>query len=460
MLAPAPPLTTLDRSIEWHLCAKSPHYFITTYCQIYDPAAKDWIPFELWPFQVETLNTIHTNQLVIILKARQLGLTWLVLAYCLWLMLFHAISHILLFSLREIEAIDLASDNRLRGMYRRLPAFLKPHGGIGTDDKKLWTLPNESTARAFATGTGDSYQGTIAFIDEADLIPDLDITLGRIKPTIDAAGKLVLLSRVDKRTPKSPFKTLFQAARLGQNSYVPIFIPWYAHPKRDQAWYDKQAQDMISQDDLWEQYPATEQEALAMGYAGLVFPNFSATENVSLEADYDPNYPVEWWVDVGFTNPTAILFAQWRPHRGFPDCVCVFDVIYESQQLPATLITQALERPYHAPEFVVYDSAAPTFAAEFIKIRNERGLDGNIRASQKGVDENIKNARNYIGNESNPRLLFIHPRCEVVINELMMYHYKKSGLSASGELIPERVDDHAISSLTYGLAQRIYRIGD
>lgn len=454
----APVLSQLDRSIEWHLCAKSPAYFVRNYCYIYDPGAKDWIPFDLWPFQEETLHTIHSNQLIVILKARQLGLTWLMLAYGLWLMLFHPISHILLFSLREIEAIDLASDNRLRGMYRRLPAWMRGNISHLADDKKLWKLGNESTARAFATGTGDSYQASFALVDEADLIPDLDEMLGRIKPTIDAGGKLVLLSRVDKRAPKSPFKQIFQAARLGQNNYAPVFIPWFAHPKRDQAWYDQQVRDMISQDDLWEQYPATEQEALAMGFAGLVFPNFSATENVSLNADYDPAYPVEWWVDVGYTNPTAIVFAQWRPHNGFPDCVCVFDVIYASQQLPSTLIAQALAKPYTPPEFVVYDAAAPTFAAEFVKIRNERGLDGNIKASQKGADENIKNARNYIGNEHNPRLLFIHPRCEVVINELMMYHYKKSGLSASGEPVPERVDSHSTDAILYGLAQKIYKI--
>lgn len=432
--------TKLDEAIEWHLCNKSYLYFIQEYCFIYDPVSKDWIPFHLWPFQVDTLDAIHTHQLVIILKARQLGLTWLVLAYFLWLMLFRPISHVLLFSLREIEAIDLASDNRLRGMYARLPAWMKQK--VTGDDKKLFKLANESTARAFATGTGDSYQAGGALVDEADLIPDLDNMIGRIKPTIDAGGKLILLSRVDKRTPKSPFKTLFRAAQLGQNSYHPIFIPWHAHPGRDADWYDKQKRDMISQDDLWEQYPATEQEALAPGYAGLVFSNFSMTDNVSLDADYDPNYPLEWWVDVGYTNPTAILLAQWRPFRGFPDCVCVFAMVYHSQHLPRASIEQALALGYPAPEVVVYDSAAPSWAAEFINVRNEKGLDSSIRGSFKNVDENIRNARNYIGDDSHPRLLQIHPRCDIVIDELMNYHYKKAGLSPSGEQTPERSDDH------------------
>ena len=60
---------------EWLTCQMSAAYFICNYVQIYDATAKEWIPFDLWQEQYETLTEIQKNLLVIILNARQLGLT-------------------------------------------------------------------------------------------------------------------------------------------------------------------------------------------------------------------------------------------------------------------------------------------------------------------------------------------------------------------------------------------------
>jgi hypothetical protein len=79
---------------------KSVIYFLDTYVQIYDATAGGWVPFRLWPAQIDTLRDIADNRLTIVLKARQLGLSWLVLSYALWLMLFHPAATVLLFSRR------------------------------------------------------------------------------------------------------------------------------------------------------------------------------------------------------------------------------------------------------------------------------------------------------------------------------------------------------------------------
>jgi hypothetical protein len=65
--------------IELLACAEDPAYFLDRYVWIYDATLADWVPFRLWPAQLDTLDTIKKNLLVVILKARQLGLTWLVL---------------------------------------------------------------------------------------------------------------------------------------------------------------------------------------------------------------------------------------------------------------------------------------------------------------------------------------------------------------------------------------------
>jgi len=260
-------MATLDQNAaEWIKCAESPLYFVHHYCYIFDAEVRGWIPFHLWPAQARTLKTIQTERLVVILKARQLGMTWLCLAFALWQMLFHPAAQILLFSKRDDEAMELLSKEKLRGMYSRLPRFMQCRGILQTNEHE-WILSNGSRALAFPTTAGDSYTASLAIIDEADLCPDLNRLMRSVKPTIDAGGQLILLSRADKSAPESEFKRIYKAARRGQSSWRPVFLPWHVRPSRDAAWYAEQKQDIEARtgalDDLHEQYPATDTEALA-----------------------------------------------------------------------------------------------------------------------------------------------------------------------------------------------------
>jgi hypothetical protein len=247
-------------------CLRSPAYFISTYCYIYDAVTGEWVRFRLWPEQKQTLLTILKNLLVIILKARQLGMTWLVLGFALWLMLFRPIAEVLIFSKRDKEAIYLLTD-RLKGMYKRLPEFLKVELDVVEDSAHEFGLSNGSIARAFPTSAGDSYTATLAIVDEADLVPDLNRLMRAVKPTIDAGGRMILLSRSDKKKPKSEFKAIYKAAKKRLSPWVSVFLPWFVRPGRDKAWYEAQKQDILTRtsalDDLHEQYPATDTEALA-----------------------------------------------------------------------------------------------------------------------------------------------------------------------------------------------------
>jgi len=245
-----------------------PLYFLDTYCRVYDATAREWVPFRLWDSQLPVLDLLDAERLVVILKARQLGQTWLCLGYILWLMMFWPQATALVFSRREEDAIYLLGEERLRGMYRRLPDWMRRACPLTEPDGATSrALANGSVVRAFPSNAGDSYTATIALVDEADLVPDLDTLLGKVKPTIDAGGKLILLSRADKSTPNSSFKRIYREARAGHTSWRATFLPWDAHPGRDASWYETQKADVLARtgslDDLWEQYPATESEALA-----------------------------------------------------------------------------------------------------------------------------------------------------------------------------------------------------
>ena len=94
--------------------------------QIYEAETEAWIPFTLWPAQREVLATLTVERLVVLLKARQLGMTWLVLAYILHAMIFRPAQSVLLFSRRQVDAHSLLGPFRLKGMAVRLPPALRP----------------------------------------------------------------------------------------------------------------------------------------------------------------------------------------------------------------------------------------------------------------------------------------------------------------------------------------------
>ena len=116
---------TKAQKAEWERCRKSPAYFLERHCQVYDATARVWLPFGLWPAQRDVLIDLEQHRLTVILKARQLGLSWLVVGWALWLMLFQPAATVLFFSKRDQEAVHLLAF-RLRGMLDRLPDWLRP----------------------------------------------------------------------------------------------------------------------------------------------------------------------------------------------------------------------------------------------------------------------------------------------------------------------------------------------
>jgi hypothetical protein len=91
---------------------------------IQDLSTEQAIPFRLYPSQGDVLEQIHCQERCIILKARQLGLTWLSAAYALWLTLFHAQQSVLVISIKE----ELAKEymDRVKFIFDHLPEDLKP----------------------------------------------------------------------------------------------------------------------------------------------------------------------------------------------------------------------------------------------------------------------------------------------------------------------------------------------
>lgn len=231
-----------------------------------DDAGAPWIPLRLWPAQVELLEQMRTKRRLLVLKARQLGMTWLALVRVLHEVVFTPGSKALLLSLRETEAI--AALRRLAGMYRRLPAWQKAEKALrGLDSGGTLTLSTGSEVVALPSHRGDSYTPRIVVVDEASLIPGLASLLGSVEPTVGDQGQIMLISRANKQDPSGTFARLCEQALGGGSSWHVAFLPWHARPDRDEAWYARQRQASLdvdgTLDTLHGQYPSTPYEALA-----------------------------------------------------------------------------------------------------------------------------------------------------------------------------------------------------
>lgn len=245
-------------------CKADVAHFIDRYVQILNATDETWRPFALWPAQREVLHQLQENRQVIVLKARQLGLTWLCLAFALWRMVFYPIATVGIFSRREEDAQELL-DVRMKGMYARLPVWMQ-QSRIVEDNKTRWQIGSGSTAMAFATNGGRQYTFSLAMVDEADFQPDLPALISAVKPAIDAGGRMWLISSANKDLPESRFKRIYRAAKAG-SEWQPVFLPWHARPERTDVWYEQQKAETFATtgalDDIASEYPSSPTEALA-----------------------------------------------------------------------------------------------------------------------------------------------------------------------------------------------------
>lgn len=232
------------------------------YVYIRDPL-KGQIKFEKWPHLIQILRTFEGNPLIVILKARQIGVSWLLACYALWIALTRPHANILLISKGEREAWELLS--KCRFIYNNLPDWMQQSLsydsvsclGFFQLGSKISTLPCTGTA-----GIGEA--ATVVICDEWDKW-DVEIqeqNFASLKPTIDAGGKFIGVSTSDKTKADSFFKETLRGARSKENNFVYLFYPWSIRPERDEAWYERQKADYPDYL-LKQEYPNSLEEALS-----------------------------------------------------------------------------------------------------------------------------------------------------------------------------------------------------
>ena len=259
-------LEAIDREIEWRKCIEDAAYFIETYCQMWEKEGGDPIPFHLWDCQRETLTAFDTYSQLIILKTRQLGQSWTVDAYALHQCMFRPNYHVYIRSIGLKEANEQHA--RIKFMYDNLPDWMRRRVKLGGRNLKkndsLSEFDNGSAIHMLAASkrAGHGAAASLVFWDEMARDEAAEEGWRGIKPAISGGGRVVIVSTSDG--PNNRFARVWKSAEKSENDFHTLFFPWWAHPDRDQEWYENEKRAWAAEGDIegfYQAYPANPSEA-------------------------------------------------------------------------------------------------------------------------------------------------------------------------------------------------------
>lgn len=253
----------------------NPELFFDRYLLIDDPQAPTGtVPFVLWEAQRDVLRQITQHRLIVILKSRQLGISWLVCGYALWLCLFHPGRVVLLFSQGQTEADELL--RRISSMYYRLPEAVRnalPRALVVNTSKMAWGNGSRVLSLPATKKAGRTFTASLVVMDEAAHMEYAEDLFVATKPTIDGGGQLIMISTA--RGTGNLFHQVWTDAQAGTNRFVPLFLPWSARPGRDDTWYAQRVAEYRDLRLVHQEYPATPEEAFEATTLDRFLPSIS-----------------------------------------------------------------------------------------------------------------------------------------------------------------------------------------
>lgn len=231
---------------EYIKCSNDPRYFVKNYVKIV-AVDKGLVPFEMYDYQEELIDTLHNNRFVIGKLPRQTGKTTTVGSYLLHYVLFNQNVNIAILANKQTTAIEILS--RIKMAYEYLPKWLQQ--GVIEWNKGSIVLENGSRIIASATSSSAIRGGSFncILLDEFAHIPTqiAEEFFTSVYPTI-TSGQSTKMFIISTPNGLNMFYYYWKGAINKQNGYVPYEVHWSQVPKypggplRDEKW----KQDMIS----------------------------------------------------------------------------------------------------------------------------------------------------------------------------------------------------------------------
>jgi Terminase large subunit, T4likevirus-type, N-terminal len=226
-----------------------------------------------WEWQREELSSYRDSQMVVRLKARQLGVSWLGIGYCLWKCLMLPGTRTLCVSINEVEAQKLV--NRAWDLWESLPKHLRMDAKVIKPTKHRpstrieWEFPGGEVSALIAMPStpkaGHGETAAVAFLDEFARHQYAGESWKAFVPTIADGGQIIVVSTANGYG--NEYYNLWMSAE--ERDIDARFLGADFHPGRDKAWFERMRK-RLSPADMAEQYPLNAAEAF-LGTSGCWF---------------------------------------------------------------------------------------------------------------------------------------------------------------------------------------------
>ena len=228
---------TKEQIQEYQKCMDDPVYFIQEYMKIVS-LDEGLVPFKMYDFQRNMVQTFHDNRFTICKLPRQSGKSTTIIAYLLHYVLFNQNVNVAILANKSSTARDILG--RLQLGYENLPKWLQQ--GVVSWNKGSLDLENGSSILAASTSAsairGGSYN--IIFLDEFAYVPTslAEEFFSSVYPTI-SSGKTTKVMIVSTPHGMNMFYKLWTDAQSKKNDYIPLEVHWSEVPGRDEVWKEE-----------------------------------------------------------------------------------------------------------------------------------------------------------------------------------------------------------------------------
>ena len=228
-----------------------PVAFINDWALTFDPRNLEigipaTVPFVLFPKQIEFIEWLYAHWLGrkdgLAEKSRDMGVSWLCVAFAVWMWLFHSGS-VVGFGSRKEEYVDKLGDPKslfwkIREFIKLLPVEFRPKGYLESKHAPFMRVINPENGSAIVGEAGDNIgrgnRTSVYFKDESAHYEHAD--------AIDAALSQTSNCKIDVSTPNGVGNAFYRKRHSGK---VDVFIfDWQDDPRKSMEWYEKQKQSL------------------------------------------------------------------------------------------------------------------------------------------------------------------------------------------------------------------------